>query len=119
MLPNYKDAKNIKKIEIIFSDVKKEKVVLYDKSIIESAVGLMSQPYDRKLFKNNSPSKKTIAVMNVYYNDYPAYQSAISVLEAKDGSIGFVMNDWNYTEKINNCDYIIIPPSSKMQTYFK
>ena len=57
--------------------------------------------------------------MNVYYNDYPAYQSAISVLEAKDGSIGFVMNDWNYTEKINNCDYIIIPPSSKMQTYFK
>jgi len=119
LLPNYNDTQSIKIIEIVFSDVNKAKIVLDDNSIIESAVGLMSQPYNRNLFKNNSPFKKTLAVINVYFNDYPAYQSTVSVLEAIDGSLGFVMNDWNYTEKVNNSDYIVIPSNSKMQSYFK
>lgn len=118
-LPNYTDIKGVEKMEIIFSDVNKSKTVLDNEEILKTAIELMSQPYDRDSFKNNSPFKKTIAVINVYYKDYPAYQSAVSVLEADDGSIGFVIIDWNESEKVNNSDYIVVPSNSQLRSYFK
>jgi uncharacterized protein YceK len=115
-LPSVKDLHRIDRIEIVFSDVNKYKVVLNDSLIIEKMVQQMNQPFDRDAFNNNSPFKRTVAAISVYYQDYPAYQMAVSAIKAKDGSYGFIVNDWADTEKVGPSDYIPIPSDSPIQS---
>lgn len=113
-LPNFKEAEGIEKIEIVFSDININKIELDEESIIKEVVTLMSKSYNEYEFKNNSPFKKTIASMNVYFKDYPAYHSVVSVIEAKDGSYGFIMFDWWDFIKVGDCDYITVPVNSQI-----
>lgn len=119
VLPNFQNLESIEKMVIVYSDVNKSNVDLDNETILKTAVELMSQPYDRDVFKNNSPFKKTVASIKIYFKDYPAIHSAVSVIKTWDGTLGFRMFDWTFTENVRYRDYIVVPSNSQMQYYFK
>ena len=54
ILPDINDVQQIEKIEIVYSDVNKDSVVIVSKPLIMEIVTLMSQPFNSEKFKNNS-----------------------------------------------------------------
>lgn len=114
-LPSLKDTDTI---EIVFSDVKKNVVILEEKLVIEELVSLMSLQYQTEISKKNSISKGNIAAINIYFKNYPAYYFAASIIKAKDGSYGFVMSDWYETMKVGKSDYIKVPSDSRLNNIF-
>lgn len=116
-LPNFKDAERIEKIRFNFN-TKRKSLTIDDKSFIKEIVALMSQPYQAEEFNNNSPSVGYAASLDIFFKDYPAYYTGVSIIEAKDGSYGIFMDDWQDTIKVRKCDYIKIPKNSQINRLF-
>jgi len=119
ILPDINDVQQIEKIEIVYSDVNKDSVVIVSKPLIMEIVTLMSQPFNSEKFKNNSQFKETIASIQIYFLDYPAYYSAVSVIKAWDGTYGFVLRDWSDLYKVGWRDYIPVQSENILNLFTK
>ena len=118
ILPEIGETQRIQRIEIVYSEVEKKDALIMGESTISDFTRLMDQPYQAEMFAKNSPFNTTIAAIDVYFLEYPAYYSAASVVEAGNGTTGIVMSNWSDTETVSHRDYIPIPPDSSVKSYF-
>jgi len=120
LLPDYKDIQQIERIELSFQN---DKVILDEESEMSNLVRLLSLPWEKEIFrKTNSPIKRVIATVTIYYKDYPAYQRIGSLIQAEDGSYGLVIRAFVFPfdgEYQTRCDYIPIPQNSPFLYYLQ
>lgn len=119
VLPDFRNTQEVEKIFISFVRTPADHVLIENgEPMMTQVVELMSQQYQKDVFKNNSPFEKNVAKITVYFYDYPATYSAASVIQAKDGSYGIRMNDLDASRR-GKRDYIPIPADSPVMQYLE
>jgi len=121
-IPDYTDVGQIEKAAIQFTSG--PSVVLDEAYDLIALVELLNVPRETKTFRSNSPFRRYIAEVYVYYKDYPAYQQVGNVIQAKDGSYGitspaYLEDGMSLFDFFYDYKYIPIPNSSPLLQYLQ